>query len=107
MADDGAEDDEDGDEDERIRWYEGDGVEDEGEEGGDANDSDICNEGGDSEGLCTDRPSINTNSTSEGLGSLHPPYGSIITNCILCTNQCQSIPMVIPKYLFCIVNGTI
>ena len=82
MADNGSEDDEDDDDDERIIWYEGDGVEDEGEEGGDASDSDICNDGSDSEGLCTDRPSINTNSMSEGLGSLHPPYGSIITNCI-------------------------
>ena len=34
MADDGAEDNEDDDKDERIRWYEGDGVEDKGEEGG-------------------------------------------------------------------------
>jgi len=82
MADDGAEDNEDDDKDERIIWYDSDGVEDEGEEGGDASDSDVHNEGGDREGLCTDHTSINMNSTSEGLGSLHPPYGSIIKNCI-------------------------
>ena len=82
MADDGGTDgdmdDEDGD------------VGDDGGGGGDGcvmipnneGDDDGGNEGDDGRGLCTDGQGVNTNSTSEGLGTIHPPYGCIITDCI-------------------------
>ena len=91
MADEGAADDED----ERIRWYESvdcnGGMLGEAEDGNessegaqfvDDNDSFegaqfVCN--GDS--VVTNH-GVNTTCISECLGSIYPPYGSIITDCI-------------------------
>ena len=66
----------------KMRGLDGMKWDDDGSSNGNDSDSDVCNEGGDSQGLCTDRPAINTNSISYGLGNLHPPYGPIITNYI-------------------------
>ena len=90
MADEGAADDEDVHEDERIRWYEsGDcngGFLDEADEG--INNKEDGNESSEGAQFVCDGDSVITNHgvsttcTSEGLGSIHQPYGSIITDCI-------------------------
>ena len=91
MADnDGDDDDEDGDgsdmgDDDCDGGDEGDDdIEgwDDGNEVYDDNDSDKGDEGGNGDVLANNGQGVNTNSTSEGLGNIHPPYGCIITNCI-------------------------
>ena len=80
MADDGGDDDEDNEDDERIKWYE---MGEDTDEGYSEHDDD-SSEGEDSTNARLEiaTPAISTNSTSEGLGSLHPPFGKNITNCI-------------------------
>ena len=74
MADDSAEDDKDNENEKRVKWYE---MGEETDEGNNEQEDDDGNSEGkysQSQGLCTDTPAISTNSTSEGLGSLHPPF---------------------------------
>ena len=87
MADDGGDDDEDNEDDERIKWYE---MGEDTDEGYSEHDDD-SSEGEDSTNARLEiaTPAISTNSTSEGLGSLHPPFAKIITNCI---NDVFNIP---------------
>ena len=82
MADDGGDDEEDNEDDEKIKWYEI--GEDTNEGYNEREHDDGSSEGKDSNspGLDIDTPAIITMSTSEVLGSLHPPSAKIITNCI-------------------------
>lgn len=72
-GDEGDEDsngDDEGDEDDDR----GDG----GENGENGDNIDVGNDGGYGDGLTNNGHGINTNSTSEVLGSIHPPYVCII-----------------------------
>ena len=77
-GDEGDEDDDGGDEGDE------DGVRvDGGDEGGYGEDSDEGDEGGDGDGLANNGQGVKTNSASEDLGNIHPPYGCIIASCII------------------------